>query len=496
MTSPTSNKRTTFLVWLILIFALILTYRFSTRDDGPEQHAPFEQFLQEVDDGTVQFVRVVDNQIDVYLDGDRSFFTFGVMDDDVMGRLSEQAVRVEWGGEEDGWWSLLFWVLVVCGAVLIFAAIIQKRTGGGNNLFAMRRTTARRLEQAPAVTFDDVGGAEEAKARLRDVIAYLREPKRWEEAGVRFPRGVLLEGPPGCGKTLLARAVAGEAGVPFFAVSASEFVEMFVGVGAARVRDTFESAAKAAPAVVFIDELDAIGRRRGSGVGAGHDEREQTLNQLLVCLDGFDQGHRIVVLAATNRADILDPALLRAGRFDARVLIQPLTEAERSNILRIHTRDKKVADDATLDAIAARTERFTGADLERLANEAALLAVRRSVTGDGEPAITLDDLQAALDAHEGDDPRFDQVDALVIDSASQLTQPTGHAVVRMALQGGDTLVGRVEWADNLHVKIRSEEDGRALIVPKQQVLHVEALEGTDAADGEDLGRAPRAPGLA
>src|SRR5262249_32697902 len=246
-----------------------------------------------------------------------------------------------------------------------------RRAGGGTaSALELRKSRARVVAEAPGVTFASVGGCAEAKAELADLVAFLKDPEPWERAGVRLPRGALLGGPPGCGKTLLARAVAGETSARFLYVSASEFVEMFVGVGASRMRDTFELAAKHAPAILFIDELDAIGRRRGSGVGLVNDEREHTLNQLLVSLDGFDRGARVVVIAATTRSDVLDAALWRAGRFDRRIAVPPLSAEARREVLAIHTAGKPLAGDVSLDDLAARAEGMSGADLEGLVNEA------------------------------------------------------------------------------------------------------------------------------
>jgi ATP-dependent metalloprotease FtsH len=333
------------------------------------------------------------------------------------------------------------------------------------------------------------------------VIDFLKRPERWTGAGVRLPRGVLLEGPPGCGKTLLARAVAGETDARFWLVSASEFVEMFVGVGAARVRDMFEIAAKQAPSVVFIDELDAVGRRRGSGVGAAHDEREQTLNQLLVSLDGFERSDRVVVIAATNRADILDPALLRPGRFDRRIRIGALDRAQRLDVLRIHTRNKALDADVSLEALAERTEGSSGADLESLVNEAGLLAVRRARSGDAADArvvVSAAEFDQAL-ASASAPTRFDRVDALLIESTTQLAQPTGRAVVRATLLDGSVLEGELVWADASYLKLRDGSSGTDRIVPKAQVKSLEALAGTGTAPPEDVVTdvwAARQPGVA
>jgi cell division protease FtsH len=306
-------------------------------------------------------------------------------------------------------------------------------------------------------------------------VSSLKEPERWKKAGVRLPRGVLLEGPPGSGKTLLARAIAGEAGVAVFELSASEFVEMFVGVGAARVRDTFDMAAKAAPAVLFIDEIDAIGRRRGSGVGGSHDEREQTLNQLLVCLDGFSPLKRLVVVAATNRADILDQALLRPGRFDLRVTLPPMSAEDRLEVLRIHSRTKALAPEVDLTALAARLEGRSAASIESMVNEAAMKAVRR---GDGP--VTMADFEACFTAQAQLEQRYDAVDAILSESASQLARPQGHAPVEIELDDGSRHVGAVLWADAAYVKLQG--DTGTVILSKARIKLVRVGEGAAPID--------------
>ncbi|HSG71445.1 MAG TPA: AAA family ATPase, partial [Planctomycetaceae bacterium] len=336
------------------------------------------------------------------------------------------------------------------------------------------------------VTFDDVGGCAEAKEELGDVIDFLRNPERWRKAGVRLPRGILLEGPPGCGKTLLARAVAGEASAKFFLASASEFVEMFVGVGAARVRDMFEQALKEAPAIVFIDELDAVGRRRGSGIGAANDEREQTLNQLLVCLDGFEPNDQVVVLAATNRADILDKALVRPGRFDRRLAIPMPSHEDRIGILKIHCEPIPLSPDVSLDALARKTEGLNGAQIENLVNEAAMLAVRRArYENQDHTEILMRDFDTVLTKKKEAGLLFDQLDSVLIESVTQLAEPTGRAVVRIRLIDGTEMEGEVAWMDAAMVKLKSSSGGD-LIVAKNQIAKIEALEGTEQARLDDL----------
>lgn len=287
--------------------------------------------------------------------------------------------------------TLLPYILLF-GGLALFYVLMTRAQGGGNNIMNFGKSRARtNMDGRNKVTFADVAGAEEEKEELREVVEFMRSPKRFTAMGARIPKGCLLVGPPGTGKTLLAKAVAGEAGVPFFSISGSDFVEMFVGVGASRVRDLFNTAKKCAPAVVFIDEIDAVGRQRGAGLGGGHDEREQTLNQLLVEMDGFAANQGVVVLAATNRVDILDPALLRPGRFDRQVYVGLPDIKGRQEILAVHAKNKPLAEDVDLEKLAKGTSGFTGADLENLLNEAALLAGRRD-----EKAITMADLQQSV----------------------------------------------------------------------------------------------------
>ena len=334
--------------------------------------------------------------------------------------------------------SLLQTLIFSFGPTLLFVALLillLRRAGGGGGMLGQFGRSRARLAQASEqrVTFDDVAGIDEAKNELTEIVEFLKQPERFTKLGARMPRGVLLAGPPGTGKTLLAKAIAGEAGVPFFSISASEFIEAIVGVGASRVRDLFQQAKDAAPAIIFIDELDAIGRSRGGGgrfAGGGHDEREQTLNQILTEMDGFDTGTGVVVLAATNRPEVLDPALLRPGRFDRRVLVQPPDREGRRKILEVHTRSVPLADDLDLDAIAAATPGMVGADLANAVNEAALLAAQR-----GHPSVEMADFT-------------DAIEKIVLGAARKVVQSEqdrrriayhegGHAIVGMLTAGAD-----------------------------------------------------------
>lgn len=290
---------------------------------------------------------------------------------------------------DNSFWLNLIPTLLMLGVMIFFFVFMMKNAGGGK-MSSVGKTNAKMAPSSKKATFEDVAGADEEKEELKEIVDFLRDNKKYTEIGARIPKGVLLLGPPGTGKTLLARAVAGEAKVPFFSISGSDFVEMFVGVGASRVRDLFEQAKKNAPAIIFIDEIDAVGRQRGAGLGGGHDEREQTLNQLLVEMDGFEDNDSVIVMAATNRRDILDPALLRPGRFDRQILVGYPDVKGREAILKVHTRNKPLAPDVDLETIAKSTVGFTGADLENLVNEASLLAARKN-----KKAITKDELEEA-----------------------------------------------------------------------------------------------------
>ena len=294
---------------------------------------------------------------------------------------------------QPAWW--VEWVPLLVTVILfglLWYFLMRQQAGGGKGMMSFGRSRARMTDpNANKVTFNDVAGADEEKEELHEIVQFLKNPKRFTKVGARIPTGVLLVGPPGTGKTLLARAVAGEAGVPFFTISGSDFVEMFVGVGASRVRDLFEQAKKNAPAIVFIDEIDAVGRQRGAGLGGGHDEREQTLNQLLVEMDGFTHNEGVIVMAATNRSDILDPALLRPGRFDRRIVVNYPDVKGREEILKVHSRNKPLGEDVDLSVLARRTPYFTGADLMNVMNEAALLTARQ-----GRDTIHMDAIEEAI----------------------------------------------------------------------------------------------------
>ncbi|HEY8298076.1 MAG TPA: ATP-dependent zinc metalloprotease FtsH [Candidatus Baltobacteraceae bacterium] len=330
--------------------------------------------------------------------------------------------------------STLFGILPFVVLALLFFFILRQAQNGGNQALSFGRSRAKTLsENRPKVTFQDVAGVDEAKEELGEIVEFLKYPKKFQALGARIPKGVLLLGPPGSGKTLLARAIAGEAGVPFFSISGSDFVEMFVGVGASRVRDLFDQAKKSAPCIIFIDEIDAVGRQRGAGLGGGHDEREQTLNQLLVEMDGFDQNTGVILIAATNRPDVLDPALLRPGRFDRQIVVDRADVKGRQKILEVHARNKPLGKEVMLEILAKRTPGFSGADLENLLNEAALLAARRN-----KSVIEMNDCDEAIDrVMVGPERRS----IVMSQKEKEMTayHESGHAIIGALSEKGDPI---------------------------------------------------------
>lgn len=380
-------------VWILGIFAVILGLQLwlSGRFSGPDQIGLDEAMVM-IESGEVETITITGSSLKLTLkDGSEVGTTFDSRSspEEILTYfgITEEVLAengVEWINNDQSAWNNLFTIVLTIGPVLLLIWIFtrgfrQMQGGGGNNIFGFGRSKAKNLNETnrPTVTFDDVAGVEEAKQDLVEVVQFLREPEKFVQVGARIPRGVLMVGPPGTGKTLLARAIAGEAGVPFFHISGSEFVEMFVGVGASRVRDLFEKAKQSAPSIVFVDEIDAVGRQRGAGLGGGNDEREQTLNQILVEMDGFDNETNIIVMAATNRADVLDPALLRPGRFDRKVFVDLPDVGGREKILAVHARGKPIASEVDFTDMARLTAGFSGADLENLINEAAIFAARR-----------------------------------------------------------------------------------------------------------------------
>jgi len=395
------------LLWLILLVTFLIIYQAFPSGDG-QREMSWGEFYSYVQTDTAQLEEVVVDGAEIKVkikDEDKPYIVYGEIKEDLQKDLAEKAAAAEAGDatgfkfeykkvEEDSLFQniLISWLpmLVLFGIFFIFMRQLQS---GGGKAMSFGKSKAKLLtENNKKVTFDDIAGIEEAKEELEEIIQFLRDPKKFTRLGGRIPKGVLLMGPPGTGKTLLARGVAGEAGVPFFSISGSDFVEMFVGVGASRVRDLFEQGKKNAPCIIFIDEIDAVGRHRGAGLGGGHDEREQTLNQLLVEMDGFESNEGVILIAATNRPDVLDPALLRPGRFDRRVVVNRPDVGGREKILKVHTKRVPLANDVDLATLARGCPGFSGADLENLVNEAALLAARRN-----REVVTMEDFEDAKD---------------------------------------------------------------------------------------------------
>lgn len=368
-------------LWLLLGLVFLVLFNVFNRQQLREPERPFSDFYALVEKGEVAKVLIQGKTIHWELKNDERFKTFAPEDPELIKTLREKGVRIE-ARPEDGepWYITLlvqwFPMFLLIGVWVFFMRQMQM---GGGKAMSFGKSRAKLLtENQHRITFSDVAGVEEAKQELEEIIAFLKDPKKFTRLGGRIPKGVLLVGAPGTGKTLLARAIAGEAGVPFFSISGSDFVEMFVGVGASRVRDLFVQGKKQAPCIIFIDEIDAVGRHRGAGLGGGHDEREQTLNQLLVEMDGFETNEGVILIAATNRPDVLDPALLRPGRFDRRVVVPRPDVRGREEILRVHSRRVPLADGVDIVQLARGTPGFSGADLENLVNEAALLAARKN----------------------------------------------------------------------------------------------------------------------
>ncbi|MDE0884704.1 MAG: ATP-dependent zinc metalloprotease FtsH [Myxococcota bacterium] len=377
-------------LWVVILVGMLMLFTMLRQDQETPPDLAYSDFVIAVEDGQIEKITIEEGSIDgTQVDG-REFTTYApTISQDLLTLLKEKQVNVKaQPKDEGGFWRqiLIMWfpLLLFVGIWIFF--IRQMQSGGGKAMNFGKSKARLQTETQKVVTFKDVAGIEESKTELEEIIEFLREPKKFTRLGGRIPKGVLLVGPPGTGKTLLARAVAGEASVPFFSISGSDFVEMFVGVGASRVRDLFQQGKKQAPCIIFIDEIDAVGRHRGAGMGGGHDEREQTLNQLLVEMDGFEGNEGVILIAATNRPDVLDPALLRPGRFDRRVVVPRPDLRGRFQILKIHTRRVPLADDVDLEVQARGTPGFVGADLQNLVNEAALLAARR----DGQRVARLD----------------------------------------------------------------------------------------------------------
>ncbi|MGE0642713.1 MAG: ATP-dependent zinc metalloprotease FtsH [Nitrospira sp.] len=370
------------LFWVVVgLFMILLFNLFSVPTHAPEEEVIFSDFMAKLDSGDFEKVIIKGNNISGVLRDKTRIRTYSADYPELVKILRDKDVQIEVKPLDESPWYITF--LVTWGPFILFLGLwfflMRQMQMGGNKALSFGKSRARMLtEERKKVTFSDVAGVDEAKEEVLEIIDFLKDPRKFQKLGGRIPKGVLVVGPPGTGKTLLAKAIAGEAGVPFFSISGSDFVEMFVGVGASRVRDLFEQGKKHAPCIIFIDEIDAVGRLRGAGLGGGHDEREQTLNQLLVEMDGFDTTEGVILVAATNRPDVLDPALLRPGRFDRQVVVNRPDLRGRSEILKVHTKKVPVAANVEIEKIARGTPGFSGADLENLVNEAALWAARQN----------------------------------------------------------------------------------------------------------------------
>lgn len=423
------------IIWVVLSLVLIALLNAFNQPAGSVKKLTYSEFVQSVQEGMVQEVVLQDQNISGKLLDGSNFSSYAPRDAGVTTLLMENKVRVKAEPDEEAGYMVLLVNLLpflIIGAVIFFF-MRQVQSSGGKAL-SFGRSKARLITQEQArVTFEDVAGVDEAKEELTEVVDFLRDPKKFTRLGGRIPKGVLLVGPPGTGKTLLSRAVAGEAGVPFFSISGSDFVEMFVGVGAARVRDLFVQGKKNAPCLIFIDEIDAVGRQRGAGLGGGHDEREQTLNQLLVEMDGFESNEGVILIAATNRPDVLDPALLRPGRFDRQVVVPTPDVRGRKRILEVHTRKTPLNSGVDLEVLARGTPGFSGADLENLVNEAALQAAKV-----GKDHVAMEDFEHAKDkVLMGKERR-----SLILSDEEKRTtayHEAGHALVARVLPGTDPI---------------------------------------------------------
>ena len=422
-------------LYLLIIAAFVIAIDAFSGQSANKSELSYTGFIQQVQQKKVESVTITnDHGIKGKLKNGTEFNSYAPTDETLIKTLQDNGVEITAAPpEQPAWWmSLLGSAIPIIILVVLFFFIMQQTQGGGGRVMNFGKSRAKLMGEGNVkVSFKDVAGAEEAKQELEEVVEFLKDPGKFTTIGAKIPKGVLLAGPPGTGKTLLAKAVAGEAGVPFFTISGSDFVEMFVGVGASRVRDLFTQAKKNAPCIIFIDEIDAVGRQRGAGLGGGHDEREQTLNQLLVEMDGFGANEGIITIAATNRPDILDPALLRPGRFDRQVIVGRPDLRGREAILKVHARNKPLADDEDLKIIAKKTPGFTGADLSNLLNEAALLAARLN-----KKVITMAEVEEASEKVSMGPERRSHI---VSDKDRKLTayHESGHAIVAHLLPHAD-----------------------------------------------------------
>ncbi len=474
------------MTWILIAGAIILLLVFLLPRGSSAREVEISQVLQLAEAGQIATIEVTGDELDITTVGGESLRSRKESSVSLLELFNErgiptgpEGVEVKVNDEGTNFLAIVltFLPFLLIGALIIF--MMRRARGGINQAMDIGRSRARRVaEDRPAITFSDVAGADEAKQDLVEVVEFLRSPSKFTSLGAKIPRGVLLVGPPGTGKTLISKAVAGEAGVPFFSTSGSEFVEMFVGVGASRVRDLFTKAKANAPAVVFIDEIDAVGRHRGAGLGGGHDEREQTLNQILVEMDGFDTGTNVIVIAATNRPDILDPALVRPGRFDRRVIMDPPDVRGREAILKVHLKGKPLASDVNVQTIARETHGFSGADLANLVNEGAILTAR-----EGKSQIGMAEFEEAIDRVIAGPARKSRK---ISEREKKIVayHEAGHALVAAKMPNADpvhkvTIVAR--GASGGHTRLLPDED-RSLWSKAQFEAALAVMMGGHAAE--------------
>ena len=460
-------KNVTF--YLLIIIVAIWMIDYYSASTVSKTDITYSAFMKHVSQDEVKQVTIVDNVISGKLKDGKDFSTVAPSDDSLIPTLRARDIEIkaELPPQPPWWTTILSSLLPMLLIVGIWFMLMQQSQGGGGRVMNFGKSRARRYDEDNIkITFKDVAGADEAKQELEEVVEFLKHPKKYNDLGAKIPKGVLLYGPPGTGKTLLAKAVAGEAGVPFFSISGSDFVEMFVGVGASRVRDLFEQAKKSAPCIVFIDEIDAVGRQRGAGLGGGHDEREQTLNQLLVEMDGFGANEGIIMIAATNRPDILDPALLRPGRFDRQIVVDRPDIKGRQEILKVHVKGKPISPEVELGVIARRTPGFTGADLSNLVNEAALMAARKN-----KNKIDMPEMEEAAERVIMGPERRSRV---ISDKEKRLTayHEGGHTLVGMLLDNTDPV-------HKVTIIPRGRAGGYTLSLPKEDRYYATRSEMLD-----------------
>lgn len=460
-------KNVTF--YLLIIIVAIWMIDYYSASTVSKTDITYSAFMKHVQQDEVKQVTIVDNVISGKLKDGKDFSTVAPSDDSLIPTLRARDIEIkaELPPQPPWWTTILSSLLPMLLIVGIWFMLMQQSQGGGGRVMNFGKSRARRYDEDNIkITFKDVAGADEAKQELEEVVEFLKHPKKYNDLGAKIPKGVLLYGPPGTGKTLLAKAVAGEAGVPFFSISGSDFVEMFVGVGASRVRDLFEQAKKSAPCIVFIDEIDAVGRQRGAGLGGGHDEREQTLNQLLVEMDGFGANEGIIMIAATNRPDILDPALLRPGRFDRQIVVDRPDIKGRQEILKVHVKGKPISPEVELGVIARRTPGFTGADLSNLVNEAALMAARKN-----KNKIDMPEMEEAAERVIMGTERRSRV---ISDKEKRLTayHEGGHTLVGMLLDNTDPV-------HKVTIIPRGRAGGYTLSLPKEDRYYATRSEMLD-----------------